>query len=111
MHWPAGLKTKAGSITAQPAHVIDVLPTLLELAEQQYPKSYEGHELTSLDGASLLPILEGEQRPPHAELFFEHEDGRVARQARGRDQGGHASLPVVVMSGRMASARAFAEAS
>jgi arylsulfatase A-like enzyme len=74
-HWPAGLKAKAGSVTAAPAHVIDVLPTLLEIAHEPYPESYQDHELTSLDGTSLLPILEGGEGTPHPRLFFEHEDG------------------------------------
>lgn len=80
VHWPAGLKTKAGSITDQPAHVIDVLPTVLELADVPYPASYQGHDISSVDGQSLLPILENEQRTPHSELFFEHEDGAALIQ-------------------------------
>ena len=33
VHWPAGLKTQRGSITHQPAHLIDVLPTLVEASD------------------------------------------------------------------------------
>ena len=33
VHWPEGLKTKPGSITHQPAHLIDVMPTVVELAK------------------------------------------------------------------------------
>lgn len=80
VHWPAGLRTKPGSITPQPAHVIDVLPTLLELANLEYPSSYQGHDLTTLDGTSLVPILQGDERQGHSELFFEHEDGAALIQ-------------------------------
>ncbi|MEJ6830970.1 MAG: sulfatase-like hydrolase/transferase, partial [Akkermansiaceae bacterium] len=31
VHWPKGLKTKKGAIVHEPAHLIDVLPTLAEL--------------------------------------------------------------------------------
>ncbi|MEI6536241.1 MAG: sulfatase-like hydrolase/transferase, partial [Verrucomicrobiaceae bacterium] len=31
MHWPAGLKTRPGSIVHSPAHLVDVLPTVAEL--------------------------------------------------------------------------------
>ena len=80
VHWPAGLKTLPGSVTEQPAHVIDVPPSLLEIVKLPYPASFEGRELTSVDGQSLLPILEGEQRAPHSELFFEHEGGAALIQ-------------------------------
>ena len=33
VHWPAGLKTKAGAIVDTPVHLIDVLPTLADLPQ------------------------------------------------------------------------------
>jgi arylsulfatase len=81
VHWPAGLHTQPGTITEQPAHVMDILPTLLELAGASYPDSYHGTKLTSLDGTSLMPILNGGQRTPHDKLFFEHEGGAALIQA------------------------------
>jgi arylsulfatase A-like enzyme len=75
VHWPAGLRTMPGAITEQPGHVIDLLPTILELAGVSYPDSYGGTKLTSLDGTSLMPIFQGGQRTPHDRLFFEHEGG------------------------------------
>src|SRR5699024_5019628 len=55
-HWPNGLKTEAGSFTDQVGHVMDVLPTCLELAGAEYPEEYNGEQITPLDGKSLLPI-------------------------------------------------------
>lgn len=80
VHWPVGLRTTPGTITEQPAHVMDVLPTLLELAGISYPDSYHGTTLTSLDGTSLMPILNGGERTPHENLFFEHEGGAALIQ-------------------------------
>jgi arylsulfatase len=60
---------------------MDVLPTLLELAGASYPTSYHGTTLTSLDGTSLTPILQGGERTPHDRLFFEHEGGAALIQA------------------------------
>ncbi len=79
IHWPAGLKTKTGSITEQPGHVMDILPTCLELAGGKYPTEYNGNSITPVEGKSLLPILKGEKREPHDMLFFEHEGGRAVR--------------------------------
>jgi arylsulfatase len=75
VHWPAGLRTTPGAISEQPGHVIDILPTILELAGVPYPASFQGTPLTSLDGTSLVPIFRGAVRTPHDRLFFEHEGG------------------------------------
>jgi arylsulfatase A-like enzyme len=79
IHWPKGLKTKAGSITEQAGHVMDILPTCLELAGAKYPGEYQGNTITPLEGKSLLPILKGQKREGHEMLFFEHEGGRAVR--------------------------------
>ncbi|HEY1173712.1 MAG TPA: arylsulfatase [Verrucomicrobiae bacterium] len=79
VQWPKGLKTKSGSITAQAGHVIDLLPTCLDLAKANYPAEYNGNKLTPLDGLSLLPVIQGKERKPHDTIFFEHENGRAVR--------------------------------
>ena len=78
-HWPDGLE-KPGSMTDQVGHVIDLMPTLLELAGISYPQTWHGHELASLDGKSLAPILAGNNREGHEKLFWEHIGNRAVRQ-------------------------------
>lgn len=77
VHWPNGMKATPGSFTDQVGHVMDVLPTCLELADAEYPAEYNGHQITPMDGKSLLPILEGEEREGHEQLFFEHVGGKA----------------------------------
>lgn len=77
VHWPAGLKTKPGSITHQPGHVMDIPKTCLELAGADYPSQYNGHTINPAHGLSLMPIFEGKTRQGHDILFFEHEFGRA----------------------------------
>jgi arylsulfatase len=79
IHWPNGLKVKPGSITQQTGHVMDIMPTCLELAGASYPTEYKGYQLTALDGRSLLPILTGGKRKGHDKIFFEHMGGRAVR--------------------------------
>jgi len=79
VHWPAGLKGEPGSITQEVGHVMDIMPTCLELAGARYPAQYEGHVLTPLDGRSLAALLAGGNRRGHDHLFFEHEGGRAVR--------------------------------
>lgn len=80
VHWPKGLKRQPGSITHQPAHLVDVLPTLAELAETKPPKSWPGRELEPVSGISLLAHLKGrqyEERPPIHFLFGDDRALRV----------------------------------
>jgi len=93
VHWPNGLEQTPGSLTRQPGHVIDLMPTALDLANVAYPKNDNGHALKDLEGSSLLPILKGKQRPPHDALFFEFAGGKAiidggwkAVQPRGGDR-------------------------
>ncbi len=66
-HWPAGLKTKPGSVTSTPAHLVDLLPTIAEIAGAKIPATFPGREPTPLAGISIAPVLAGkamESRPP-----------------------------------------------
>ena len=58
VRWPE--KIEAGSITHQPGHVVDFMPTLLELAGGDYPDTRNEEPVTAaMEGESLVPILEG----------------------------------------------------
>ena len=72
VHWPAGLKTAPGALVHSPAHLVDVLPTLAEVAGAKVPESFPGRELTPLAGVSLTPVFAGgelQSRPPIHLLF------------------------------------------
>jgi len=79
VHWPAGLKLEPGSITEEVGHVIDIMPTCLDLAGASYPTRYRSNSLTPSDGKSLASCLAGRKRAGHEELFFEHMGGRALR--------------------------------
>jgi arylsulfatase A-like enzyme len=77
VHWPAGLKATAGSIVHSPAHLVDIMPTLLEVTGAAQPEVFPGRELTPLAGVSLLPLLAGEPMPsrPLIHLLFSKDRG------------------------------------
>jgi arylsulfatase A-like enzyme len=77
LHWPAGIKTKPGSIVHTPAHLIDVLPTVAELAGAKIPSTWPGRQPTPLAGVSLAPILAGRKLParPPIHLLFANDRG------------------------------------
>ncbi len=78
VHWPDGLKAKG--FTNQPAHLIDILPTLIELGGGTYPAKQGTRSVRAHDGISLAPVFAGLQRKPHEDLFFEYNNNRAIRQ-------------------------------
>ena len=82
VHWPNGLKTPGGLITHQPGHLVDFMATFLELAEAKYPTSVGDRKVDPLQGKSLVPIFNGEQREPHESLFFHFRTDRALRQGK-----------------------------
>jgi arylsulfatase len=75
--WPGGSMPRGGSTTGGIGHVIDLMPTCLELAGVDYPARYNGHDLKPLEGRSLAPILRGQAPADDRTLYFEHEGGRA----------------------------------
>lgn len=59
-----------GGICRQVSHIIDLLPTCMDLASAEYPS--ERFEHGDLPGVSLLPVVRGEE-PEDRILFFEHQ--------------------------------------
>ena len=75
--WPAGIKAR-GELTHQVGHVIDLMPTLLDLSGVKYPKRFRDRELTPVEGKSLAPVLRG-KRLGQRSLAWEHEGNRAIR--------------------------------
>ncbi len=73
--WPAGIRDHGG-VRHTPGHIIDVLPTLAELAGADYPEEFDGHDITPAEGLSLVPVFEGGELPER-DLFFEHQGDRA----------------------------------
>jgi arylsulfatase A-like enzyme len=75
--WPAGIAAR-GTLTSEVGHVIDLMPTLLELTGNSYPEQFGDHKLPSLSGQSLAKALAGEKAAPRT-LAWEHEGNRAIR--------------------------------
>ncbi len=83
VHWPAGLGGETrGSITEEPAHLIDVMPTFLSAAASDYPGERGGIAIQPAEGIDLLPILRG--APVHDDRAFglEHHGNQALRRGR-----------------------------
>jgi len=79
VHWPG--KVKPG-MTHQVGHIIDIMPTFVDVAGGKYPKTFNGHKIQSVEGKSLLGVLAGGRRRDHQALFWEHEGNRAVRAGK-----------------------------
>jgi arylsulfatase A-like enzyme len=77
VHWPDGIRDK-GVFRDQAGHVIDLMPTCLELAVVDYPDEYSGNSIIPHEGLSLVPSFNREETV-HRTLFWEHQANRAIR--------------------------------
>ena len=79
VHWPSGLKGMENTINDGVAHVMDILPTCLELTGAQFPAMVNGAEATPPEGRSLIPLIKNKRNATHDTLCWEHAGGRAVR--------------------------------
>ena len=75
--WPG--RIPADTICREVGHIIDILPTFGELAGISPPQTVEQKPLLPIEGKSLTPILQGQERQGHEALFWEYTGNRAAR--------------------------------
>lgn len=75
-YWPGKIKP---GISHEVGHIIDIMPTFLEVAEGNYPESFHGKNLIPVEGESLIPVLFNNGNYPERTLFWEHEGNKAMR--------------------------------
>jgi arylsulfatase A-like enzyme len=75
VHWPAGIRAR-GELRRTPGHVIDVLPTLLELAGAT---ALPVAGAPPRPGRSLTPAFASDAPIARDQLYFHHEGNRALR--------------------------------
>ena len=78
VHWPARISAK-GEFRHAVGHVIDLLPTLLDLLGAIPERSRGGSEAPPLPGISLVAALPKDVPVPRDFLHFHHENNRALR--------------------------------
>lgn len=77
-HWPKGIAGR-GEIRHEAGHVIDLMPTVAELAGTTYPKVVDGRPILPVEGRSLVPVLTGRRGGESRALFWEHQGSKAVR--------------------------------
>jgi arylsulfatase A-like enzyme len=88
VRWPGVVKEPGRIDRAQVGHVIDLMPTILDVAGVQYPRQYRGREILPEEGTSLRATFEGRSIERGA-LCWEHEGNRAARLGDWKLVAGH----------------------
>jgi arylsulfatase len=82
-HWPEGLQAEPGSFVRQPSHLIDIMPTLVDVAGTSYPDPFKRHT-PPLPGSSLTPLLKNNQSDweGHDYLYFNFGGNYAIRRGK-----------------------------
>lgn len=78
VHWPAGIAAK-GELRTTPAHVIDFVPTVLDLLDVEKPKMWKGEPIPEAPGKSLVPAFTMDGSIARESLWWLHEGNKAIR--------------------------------
>ena len=78
LRWPGVIP--ADTLVHTPGQLVDILPTLLDVAQVDFPDQYADRRLLAPEGISLLPVLRGESIQRSKPLFWEYRGSRAVRE-------------------------------
>jgi len=83
VHWPKGIEAgQRGGIVRDPAHLIDLMPTFIEVAGATYPEESAGESIQPMEGVSLVAAFSENVLERKAPLAFEHHGNLGLRDGR-----------------------------
>jgi arylsulfatase A-like enzyme len=77
-HWPAGISAR-NELRHTPGHVIDFVPTVLELAGLEKPRELNGEPVPPAPGRSLVAAFAKDETIARDSLWWLHEGHRAIR--------------------------------
>jgi arylsulfatase A-like enzyme len=82
-HWPAAF---GEGIRHEPAHLIDLMATCVDVSGAKYPTEFEGNKVLPMEGVSLRPWWSLPDSSPDPSiprmLAWEHEGNRAIREGK-----------------------------
>jgi len=78
VHSPKSIDLKPGVLISDPAHIIDILPTILDATGVDFPTEFQDKQTMAPSGTSLMPVILGNKLTSRP-LFWEHEGNRAIR--------------------------------
>jgi arylsulfatase A-like enzyme len=81
LNWPRGI-TGGGRITSEWGHVIDLMPTVLELTGASYPETRSGRPVLPYRGRSLAPVFGGGAIDRESPVYWAYGGNWAIRDGR-----------------------------
>jgi arylsulfatase len=78
VHWPAGITGK-GELRRNPGHIVDLSPTILDLAGGKWPQTLSGTQVPPPHGKSLLAVFKADQTVKRDSFWWYHVGNRALR--------------------------------
>ncbi|HEY2428534.1 MAG TPA: arylsulfatase, partial [Acidimicrobiales bacterium] len=109
VHWPAGT-SRTGEVRPQFAHVIDLMPTLLQACGVDAPAVVDGVTQQGIDGAGLGATFTDPEAPsPRTTQYFEMLGSRSIVHGRWKATTDHVSTGVADEEELLTGSRSFGE--
>ena len=77
-HWPKGILAR-GELTGFTAHLVDFMPTVVELSGAVYPVEVDGRPIHAEEGVSLVPAFRGKRQRGNHPLYWEFRANHAVR--------------------------------
>ncbi len=78
-HWPKGISDPNRWVRT-PVHLIDFMPTFLDIANAEYPTEVDERNIQPYEGTSLSPIFSGADKLAQRTLYFDHFGSSAIRK-------------------------------
>ncbi|MEP6672399.1 MAG: arylsulfatase [Chthoniobacter sp.] len=78
VEWPKGIAAR-GELRHTPGHLVDVVPTLLDIVGGKRLDTWEGQPTPTPPGRSLAAALAKDITIPHPSIWWQHEGNRALR--------------------------------
>jgi arylsulfatase len=78
VQWPKGISAR-GQLRRNPGHLIDLAPTILDLAGVPWPQNLHGQPVPPPPGKSLTPVFSRDDSVQHDYFWWFHDGNRAIR--------------------------------
>jgi arylsulfatase len=106
VHWPAGIAAR-GAVRECFAHVVDLMPTVLDVCGVGRPETVDGHAQRPIDGATLRASFDDPDLHGRSTQYFEMLGSRAIYHDGWKATTDHVSAAMSVEAERIAGSRDF----
>ena len=90
-HWPEGI-VQPDRWVRTPMHLFDIMPTLCEITEAEYPETHNGERIHPQEGRVSYPYST-HKTCPNAALCFDHFEASAIRRGKWKLLKGNTRYP------------------